>query len=345
MSKPASPANAILPKGDKHWLSLHSEEIIEPNLPIVDPHHHLWDARGPYMLPELIEDAKAGHNLVATVFAECTEGYRQHGPEELRPVGETELVTALADEAIAAGHPGLCAGIIGYADLRTGKSVRALLEAHIEAGKGRFKGIRQSSAWDPNPEVRSTIRTPPQHMLRDAALRDGLKELAALDLSFDSWVYHHQMQDVADLADAFPYLRIVLDHVGGPIGIGPYAGQRDEVYAVWKTGITEVARRDNVYVKLGGMAMRLSGFGFHELERPPGSDVLAQAWKPYMEPAIELFGPQRAMFESNFPVDQLSCSYAVLWNAFKRLASSASPTEKAALFSGTAARVYKLDLQ
>ncbi|CAO3422407.1 amidohydrolase family protein [Azospirillum doebereinerae] len=337
----------ILPSADPGWLALRQEAILEPDLPIIDPHHHLWDApRSPrYLAEELQRDAQAGHNVIATIFTDCSEGYRTDGPENLRPVGETEFVTAIADQ-VAAGvfqPAGLCAGIISYADLREGAGVRDVLEAHIAAGKGRFKGIRQSTSWDPNPEVRTTIRTPPEGLLRDPTLREGFACLAPLGLTFDSWVYHHQLGDVADLAAAFPDTAIILDHVGGPVGIGPYAGRRDEVFAQWKAGILEVARRPNVSVKLGGLAMRLGGFGFHERPVPPSSEDLAAAWRPYIETCIEAFGADRAMFESNFPVDQLSCSYAVLWNGFKRLAAGASDGEKAALFSRTAARVYGIE--
>lgn len=338
---------AILPSADAGWLALRTEAILEPDLPIIDPHHHLWALpRLPlYLAEELQRDAKAGHNVVGSIFADCTEGYRVDGPENMRPVGETEFVTAIAEKVEAGLYspPGLCAGIISYADLREGAGVQAVLEAHIAAGKGRFKGIRQSTSWDPNPEIRTTMRTPPEGLLRDQTLREGFATLAPLGLTFDSWVYHHQLSDVADLASAFPDTSIILDHVGGPIGIGPYAGKRDEIFPQWKAGILELARRPNVAVKLGGLGMKLSGFGFHERPMPPSSDDLAAAWRPYIETCIEAFGPDRAMFESNFPVDQLSCSYVVLWNAFKRLAAGCSAEEKAALFSRTAARIYSVE--
>ncbi len=338
---------SILPSADPDWLARRQEPILEPDLPVIDPHHHLWDLpRQPrYLAEELLQDATAGHNVRGTIFTDCTEAYRTDGPENMRPVGETEFVAAIA-EASARGEYGpvaLCAGIISYTDLREGESAAAVLEAHIEAGRGYFRGIRQSTAWDPHPEIRTTMRTPPQGLLLDPQFRKGFSRLAPLGLTFDSWVYHHQLPDVADLARSFPDTTIILDHVGGPIGIGPYAGKRDEVFAVWKAGILEVARQPNVSVKLGGLAMRLSGFGFHERPEPPSSEDLAQAWRPYIETCIEAFGPHRAMFESNFPVDQLSCSYAVLWNGFKRLAAGCSASEKADLFAGTAARVYGLN--
>ena len=350
MTKSATGATqrAILPSSDPAWLAKRQETILEPDLPIVDPHHHLWDEpRVRYMGEEFAADLGAGHNVVATVFADCTEGYRSSGPENMRPVGETETMTRIGEESDAGRYGGktrINAGIISYADLREGSGVEAVLRAHIEAGKGRFKGIRQSTSWDPDPSVRSTLRTPPEKLLLDPTLREGFACLEKLGLVFDSWVYHHQLSDVADIAGAFPGTSIVLDHVGGPLGIGPYAGKRDEVFAIWKKGIQEVARHENVSVKIGGLAMRISGFGFHELDVPPSSEDLAKAWRPYVETCIEAFGTRRCMFESNFPVDQLSCSYAVLGNGFKRTAQGASAEEKADLFSRTAARVYSLEL-
>jgi len=340
-------SDAILPPGDPAWLGKRQEEIIEPDLPVIDAHHHLWDApRTRYMAEEMLADARSGHNVRATVFVDCTERYRTTGPENMKPVGETEFFAEIARDSAAGkyGPIGLCAGIVSRADLTEGASVEEVLVAHIEAGGGFFKGIRQSTAWDPSPEVRSTMRTPPPELLLDAKLREGFAKLRPLGLTFDAWVYHHQLSDVADLAKTFPDQPIILDHVGGPVGIGPYAGKREEVFTVWKKGILEIARHENVTVKLGGLAMRLSGFGFHERPEPPSSEEMAAAWRPYVETCIEAFGPQRCMFESNFPVDQISCSYAVLWNAFKRLVSGYSAEEKVAMLSGTAARVYSLSI-
>lgn len=337
--KPAAPA-VILPGGNPEWLAKRVEAAIDADLPIVDPHHHLWDLPRPrYLRDEMLADIGSGHNVVATVYAECTEGYRADGPQNLRSVGEIEFAKGIAD---ATGGR-VCAGIIGYADLQAGAAVLEVLEALIAAGGGRFKGIRQSTAWDASSEVRTTIRTPPEGLLRQAKLREGFARLAPLGLTFDSWVYHPQLADVAGLADAFPDTIIVLDHVGGPVGVGPYAGRRDEVFALWKQDVLEVAQRQNTYVKLGGLAMRLGGFGFHEQPLPPSSEELAGAWRPYVETCIEAFGSDRAMFESNFPVDQLSCSYSILWNAFKRLTEGCSADEKANLFSRTAASVYSLE--
>lgn len=342
---PTSAPAAMHPVGSAEWLGTTREAILEPALAIVDPHHHLWGPpRARYLIEEIHADANAGHNVVATVYADCSEGYRESGPEAMRPVGETEFARAIAERSATGefGSTRVCAGIVSYADLRAGAAVQDVLQAHIEAGRGLFRGIRQSTSWDADSSVRTTARTPPARLLYDATLREGFATLAPLGLTFDAWVYHPQLGDVADLADAFPDQSIILDHVGGPIGIGGYAGKREEVFANWSRGISELARRPNVTVKLGGLAMRLGGFDFHERPAAPGSQVLADAWKPYIDHCIEAFGPERAMFESNFPVDQLSCSYAVLWNAFKRLASGYSADEKAALFSRTAARVYGL---
>ncbi len=337
---------AHLPAGDSEWLAKRQEAIIEPDRAIVDCHHHLWGPpRTRYLLDEFAADYNAGHKVVATVFADCSEGYFTHGPESYRSVGETEFGLQVARDAEGGsfGPTRVNAGIISRVDLAEGDAVRGVLEAHVAAGEGRFKGIRFSSAWDPSPDVRSTARTPPARLLYEPSVREGARHMASLGLVLDSWVYHHQLGDVADFAAALPDVSIVLDHVGGPLGIGPYAGKRDEVFAIWKAGLIEVARNPNVTVKIGGLAMRLSGFAFETLPVPPSSVDLAEAWRPYVETVIEAFGPDRSMFESNFPVDQLSCSYAVLWNAFKLLATGYSDAEKDALFSGTASRIYGLE--
>lgn len=335
------------PIADANWLNKVVEEIIEPELPIIDPHHHLWgDPRPQYLLGEMLEDANTGHNFVATVYVDCTEKYRTDGPEHLRSLGETEFARDIniASKQIENNRTKVCEGIVSYADLSQGASVREVLEGHIEVGQGLFKGIRQSTSWDADSALRTTARTPPPKLLYDPKLREGFAELAALNLTFDSWLYFHQLQDLIDLAKDFPDTTIILDHIGGPLGIGPYANKRDEVFGIWKKGIQELSTLPNVNIKIGGLSMRVMGFGFHEQETPPTSEQLAQVWKPYVETCIEAFGTNRAMFESNFPVDKISCSYPVLWNAFKRLASAYSSDEKTDLFSKTAARVYTLDV-
>jgi L-fuconolactonase len=329
------------------WLALHQEPIIEPELAIVDPHHHLWDfSRHRYLLHELLADTGSGHNIVQTVFIECTACYRADGPEELKPVGETEFVNGIAAMA-ASGSYGpirVAAGIIGFADLTLGARVEEVLSAHVAAGGGRFRGIRHAAGWqDKTPEVHNSHTNPPQYLYRDhAKFREGFAVLGRMGLVFDAWLYHPQIADLIDLARAFPQQPIVLDHVGGPLGRGWYADKRAEILADWRNQMRELARSPNVFMKLGGIGMRINGFDFHKRPRPPSSEELAAAWRPYVETCIEAFGPARCMFESNFPVDKISGSYATYWNAFKRLAASASTDEKAALFRETARRFYRL---
>jgi L-fuconolactonase len=331
----------------EEWLALHREDILEPELEIVDPHHHLWDfARHRYLLHDLLADTGSGHNITQTVFIECTACYRADGPAALKPVGETEFVNGIAAMAAsgAYGPIRVAAGIIGFADLTLGPAVEEVLAAHVAAGGGRFRGIRHAAGWqDKAPEIHNSHTDPPPHLYRDLAkFREGFKVLDRMGLVFDAWLYHPQIDDLIDLARAFPEQPIVLDHVGGPLGLGWYADKRAEIFAEWRRGIAELARTPNVYVKLGGIGMRINGFAFHHRERPPSSQELADAWRPYIETCLAAFGPERCMFESNFPVDKLSGSYATYWNAFKRLAAGASSHEKALLFRDTAKRFYKL---
>ena len=326
------------------WLASGEEEALEPDLPICDPHHHLWDhPQSRYLLDELLADTR-GHRVVTTVFVECGSMYRADGPPALRPVGETEFVQGVAAQSASGGYGEMRAnaGIVGHADLLLGDAVAPVLEAHLAASPNRFRGIRHSAAWHESPKIRRSHSAPPPHMLADAKFRDGFARLAPLGLSFDAWLYHTQIDELADLAGAFEDTTIVLDHVGGPLGIGPFEGRRDEVFPLWQRSISEIARRENVHVKLGGLAMPINGFGWHKRPRPPGSEELARAQAPYLLHCIEVFGPERCMFESNFPVDKASCSYTVLWNAFKRLSRDFGADERAALFHDTAARVYGL---
>ena len=328
------------------WLARRQEEILEPDLPIVDPHHHLVDRAntGRYLLPDLLADTGSGHNITATVYLEWLSMYRAGGPVELRPVGEVEFANGVAAMAASGtyGKTRVCAGIVGYADLAQGARVEPVLEAMIMAGGGRFRGIRFISASHPDGAARGSSVNRPAGLLMDPKVREGFARLHPLGLSFDAWMYHTQLGELVDLARAFPETPIVLDHVGGPIGLGPYAGRRDEVFAEWRTRIAELAGCPNVHIKLGGLGMRLFGFDVHEGELPPSSGQLATAWRPYVETCVAAFGASRAMFESNFPVDKGSGSYQVFWNAFKRIAAGCSAAEKAALFAGTASRFYRL---
>jgi predicted TIM-barrel fold metal-dependent hydrolase len=323
------------------------EEILDPDLPICDPHHHLWDfPTGRYLLDELLADIGAGrHKVESTVFVECTAFYRARGPEPMKVVGETEFVAGVAAMADSGryGPVRACEGIVGRADLCLGEAVDEVLKAHIAAGGGRFRGIRHAGGWDPSPAIRNSHTDPPQHLYAQPGFREGFARLAAHGLSFEAWQYHPQLPDVIDLARGFPDTPIMLNHVGGPLGVGPYAGRREEVFADWRRSILDLAACPNVWVKLGGLGMSLYGFEFHKRDRPPGSVELAQAWRPYIETCIEAFGTHRGVFESNFPVDKVSCSYDALWNAFKRITSGASAEEKARLFRDNARSFYRLE--
>ncbi len=326
---------------DQDWLSRHTEPVLEPALPIVDPHHHLWMRDGNvYLLPELLDDLNSGHNVSATVFEECHSMYRTTGPAEEQSIGETEFVTGVAAMAAsgAFGPTKACARMVGRVDLTLGARARSLLEHHMIASGGRFAGIRQSTAWDGSERIHKVVPTP--GMLLDTTFRAGFAALSALGLVFDAWVYHPQLNEVADLAGAFPNTRIVLNHVGSPILGGPYAADRAKVFSDWKAGMADLAKHPNVTVKLGALPIRLPGVSTASKDTPPTSEEVAEAWRPWLETSIELFGADRCMFESNFPVQKRWCSYQVVWNAFKRLAANASATDKAALFAGTASRVY-----
>ncbi|MGE0288936.1 MAG: amidohydrolase [Bradyrhizobium sp.] len=329
------------------WLAQHTEEIIDPARPIVDPHHHLWDRGGlRYMIEDMADDIASGHNVVATVYVDCRSMYRATGPEAFRPVGEVEFANGVAAMSASGGYGSakINAGIVSHANLLLGDAAKDVLEAEIVAGNGRFRGIRHSSAWDPEPEVAGMYAKRPKGLLLDPTFRKGFACLAPLKLSFDAWLFHPQIGELTDLARAFPDTRIVLDHCGGPVGRGRFAGKREETFKNWKASIQDIAKCPNVVVKLGGLAMCLLGYDFHLRPKPPNSEEAATAWRPYIETCIEAFGPNRAMFESNFPPDKGQCSYQVIFNAFKRIAAQYGEAEKTALFSGTAAEVYRLQL-
>ena len=339
------------------WLALTTEDSLEPDLPICDPHHHLWDAgfdpaakfrteqvETRYLFHEMLAEVNSGHNVTSTVFIECGSMYRGDGPRHMKPVGETEFVTGIAAMS-ASGQYGDCriaAGIVGLADLNLGAGVKEVLEAHIACGAGRFRGIRHAASWDASDEIRNSHTKPTQHMMAAATFREGFAQLAPLNMSYEAWCYHPQISEVTDLARAFPDTTMILNHFGGPIGTGPYAGKRDEITAQWKLDIAELAKCPNVVAKLGGINMKINGYNWDLQSRPPSSEELAAATRLYYDHCIEHFGVERCMFESNFPVDKRTCSYNVLWNTFKRIASGCSPAEKAALFHDTAARVYRI---
>lgn len=329
------------------WLELHHEDIIDPNRPVIDAHHHLWDRVGArYMFDEITDDMATGHNIVGTVYVDCRSMYRATGPEAFKPVGEVEFANGIAAQSASGGYGAgqVCAAIVSHVNLTFGDEAKPVLEAQIRAGNGRYRGIRHASAWDADPDVAGGYASRPKGLLADANFRKGFAHLAPLGLTYDAWLFHPQIPELADLARAFPQTTIVLDHCGGPVGLGSYANRRDEVFKTWKALIQDIANCPNVVVKLGGLAMNLLGYDFHTRAKPPSSEELATAWKPYLETCIEAFGPDRCMFESNFPPDKGQCSYPVLWNALKRVAAQYSDAEKDRMFAGTATAVYRIEL-
>lgn len=327
------------------WLKLTIEDPIDPDLPVCDPHHHIWDRPNDrYLLEELLKDVGGGHRIVQTVFVECRAMYKDSSPEEMRPVGETEFVQGIADQ-VARGQYGMTAvasGIVGFADLTLGNKVAPVLEAHMAASKDRFRGIRHISVWTPNPADIMAAHNAPKGLLLDPKFREGFAYLQKYNLSFDAWLYFPQLMEMVDLARAFPDTAIIVDHIGGLVRVGPYAGKDDEVFRDWKRGISALATCPNVSVKLGGLGTPRCGFGWYEQPTPPGSTEVAKAVAPYFNWCIEQFGVERCMFESNFPVDKASFSYTVMWNAFKRFSESFPSQERAALFHDTAVKVYRL---
>ncbi|WP_029970686.1 amidohydrolase family protein [Paraburkholderia graminis] len=324
------------------WLASGTEAAIEPEMPIIDAHHHFYERPGwIYLLDDYLADARSGHNITASVFMQGLTRYRQSGPEELRPVGETEYV-ANAVAALPAGSPQVARGIVGYADLRRGAAVQSVLDAHIEAGKGRFRGVRHLVTWDADQTLVNPLSAVPRGLLLDSSYREGVAQLAARGLSYDAWLFFPQLPELFDLAKTYPDMPIIINHCGGVVRIASYADKRKEVFDNWSRSMRQLAQLPNVYVKVGGLGMRINGFDFEKGERPPSSVELADAWKPWMHTCIEGFGVNRCMFESNFPVDKGSYPYSNGWNAFKRLTAHASADERAALFRGTVSRVYRL---
>jgi predicted TIM-barrel fold metal-dependent hydrolase len=338
-----------MPFGGNDWLALTPEETLEPDLPICDPHHHFWDFREiripyqRYLLHELAADVNSGHNITFTVFIETRAMYRQDGPEESRSVGEVEFVQGLA-AASASGLYGPTragAAIVGNANLRLGEAVEPVLDALQTASPNRFRGIRQAAAWDPHPDVEDRAE---QGVLANEKFRAGARVLAGKGMSLESTCYFPQLPELADFANAVPDLTIVLNHIGGLYRVGPYGNRDEEVIPKWREGIATVARCPNIVLKLGGVGQPRYGFDWYTYERPIGSEELAGQLAPLFNYCIEQFGPNRCMFESNFPPDKVSYSYNVLFNAFKRLSKEYSPSARADLFHDTAARAYRIDV-
>lgn len=335
--------------GSDSWLNQVREEILEPARPIIDPHHHLWKSRfsRDYLLPELWRDTGSGHNIVKTLFIECRAFYDRQGPEHLLPAGETKYIAELARQSREdTQNQATIAGIVAHANLtlagESEEKLLELLELHRENSGGLLRGIRHSAARDKRPEDLFIVGSATSYIHGKESFRKGLRILAQQGLTYDTWHYHHQNMDFLDLARAVPEATMILDHFGTPLGIGIYKNCKDEIFQQWKQDIAEIAKCENVYAKLGGLAMPDNGFAWHTADCPPTSDELIHAQKKYYMHTIECFGPERCMFESNFPVDRLSISYHVLWNAFKKMVMDFSEDEKQALFYATAERVYSL---
>jgi predicted TIM-barrel fold metal-dependent hydrolase len=333
----------MTPAEREAWLALTTEPVIDPGLPIVDPHHHLWThIEPPYRLDDLLADTGSGHAVTATVFVECGWAWDRTAADPVMvPVPETAAVAELARRSDESGGSRIAA-IVGHADLRHGAEAGRALDALEEAGAGRFVGIRHATAWDADPAVPDHRTDPGAGLMDSATWRQGFAEVARRDLTYDAWLYHPQIPELVRLARDFPEVRIVCDHLGGPLGIRSYAGRRDEVHAAALAALQELATCPNVALKLVGIGMGIMGDGWHRRERPPTSEEVAATWGGFVRRCIEMFGPDRCMFESNFPVDRASFSYVVLWNAFKRMAADAGVDERADLFSGTARRIYRL---
>lgn len=329
------------------WLARTKEEILEPERAIVDPHFHFFaenEVFPNYRLADLQRDA-SGHGVQQAVFMECEEGYRKQGPDHLKPVGESEWVRDLAREAAQSRTSSIrIAGMIGDAQLYNGALAAETLDAHLEASP-IFRGVRDMSIWDASPEIDCVDEASDLNLYGESRFREGFAEVAKRGLSFDAHQYHTQLPSLVDLARAFPDTPIIVNHLGSPLGAGPYAGKHDEIFPVWQKAITQVASCPNTFMKLGGLAMPWCGFGLERRENPPSSDEFVAIYARYYDHALQAFGPNRCMFESNFPVDKLSLSYDVLWNAFKKIAAAYSEDEKDTLFRGTATRVYRLDAE
>ena len=333
------------------WLDRVQEEVIDPDRSIIDPHHHLW--HGPknapgakdsyrYLLEDLWSDTSSGHNIKKTVFIDCGQEYYDEGPEAFRPVGETEFVVEVANQAKEDPTKAQISGIVGHVNMMLGQASKEVLEAHIEKGEGLFRGIRHSGGWDVDEAVKNAHSEPFEHIYLEDNFQRGLEQLIGLDMVFDTWHYHNQISDLTVLSKALPSLKIVHDHFGGPLGIGPYEGRQDQIFGQWKDDISELSECPNVYSKLGGLAMPINGWNWHKRDLPATSDELVNMHKTYYSHTIESFGVERCMFESNFPVDKQSISYHVLWNAFKKMSLGFTEEEKHCLFYETARDFYSL---
>lgn len=327
------------------WQGKFTEEIIDPDLPIVDAHIHLQeDARGSYLYQDFLADTRTGHNIVSTVHVQAKSMLRAAGPEKFKDVGETEFARGVAAMSASGyyGKPSMCDAIVGFADFCLGDDVSEVIDAHEEAAGGRLRGFRQIAPWVSGELGKSMPLNAAEELLLSDDFRKGFAKLGSRNLSFEAWAFHPQMSEVGDLARAFPDTKIIVNHLGGRLGIGRFANQFDDVWKDWTASLSDLATLDNVYLKVGGLGMLYGGFDFHTRAEPPTSEQLASAWGPFLIAGIDAFGPDKCLAESNFPIDRQTCSYPVMWNTLKRVTSGYSSDERNALFHGTAIKAYRL---
>lgn len=341
-----------MPKSTAETLKWHAsrnrEIAIEPDMPIIDPHLHIFGSNKDthfYRLEDYTQDLAGGHRVLKTVYIEAyRSGWRTSGPDHLRSVGEVEMIVAQTEQALVApfGNCEFAAGIVANVDFTKGAWVSETLEAHTIAAKGRLRGVRQVAAYDDGLVGSFIKELPPERLMQDQAFQEGLSKLNGLGLSFDVWIYHHQLLELISLVDKFPEINFVLNHLGGLIGIDTFRVNRADTLAIWKLHLQYLAERPNVFIKVGGMGMPVFGFGFEHQVHPATSQQMAAAWRPLIETCISVFGTNRCMFESNFPVDRQSAGYTEVWNAFKAVTKGMTPTERRQLFFETASQVYRL---
>lgn len=321
------------------WLALGHEDVLAPEQPILDAHHHLWDRpEGRYAAGEFQRDVAQGHDIRASIFVQCRTGYRENGPVGFQPVGEVETILKWCQE-----YPSHPVGIIAFADLQLGDAVCPVLDALAAAGKGKVCGIRNTTAYHPHPMIRSNPRPTPEGLLRSDAFKAGARVLAEKGLCLDIWAYQTQLADVCALAQAVPDLTIIVNHCGGPLGVGPYRRDDPRTFHEWRTALGRVAELPNTHIKIGGFGLTVMGYAYARHPFPPHSKALAADWAPYFETCTELFGIKRALFESNFPVDKGQFSYRALWNAFKRLSAELDDDARNDLFWRNAASCYRIE--
>ncbi len=336
------------------WWDRGREEIIEPDWEVVDAHCHLWEARdfpdpegssplrtSRYLLDELLRDTSSGHKVAQCVYIECGSGYYAAGPEHLRPVGETEFAARFAERTASCEGDTRIAAIVAHADLRD-PDLDAALDAHEMRGGGRFRGIRQSGARLDDSSARLLLGAAPPGLYADPDFCRGVARLGERGLTFDAFQFHFQLEELAALARAVPETTIIVDHLGAPVGFSHAPAARDPVFAAWAKGVELLAPLPNVVMKLGGLASIVTGYDGYKRDRPPASQDFVDDRGAYFHHAIRCFGPDRCMFESNFPVDSVSISYGILWNAYKTIATDYDAPARRALLAETARRVYRL---